>query len=83
MKQKIGQKSVKEQSNRHDLSIISFLLRVVIISFNHNFDIGLRVLFSTVEAGSSLGLWVGLSALGIYDLACKAGFNTLFKKFKQ
>ena len=26
-----------------------------------------------VEAGSSLGLWIGLSALGVFDLLVKVG----------
>ena len=36
-----------------------------------------------VEAGSSLGLWVGLSALGVYDLIFKAGSSCLFLIMKR
>ena len=36
-----------------------------------------------VEAGSSLGLWVGFSALGVYDLIIEAGSSCLVLIFKR
>ena len=38
-----------------------------------------------VEVGSSLGLWIGLSALGVFDLLLKAGAiaKTVLAKYKS
>ncbi len=45
--------------------MVKTLLIIDFISFNDNFGRDLIVILSTVEAGSSLGLWIGLSALGV------------------
>ena len=68
-------KHSKRQEDRFRRTVLSFQKRVKVTKYLNAygfFDL-------MVEAGSSLGLWIGLSALGLFDLLLQVG-NVVRKK---
>ena len=63
-----------ELSNFHT-TVLSFQKRVKVTKYLNAYGLVDLV----VEAGSSLGLWIGLSALGVFDLFMQAGDALLTK----
>ena len=61
--------------------VLSFHKRVKVTRYMNSYDMFDLV----VEAGSSLGLWIGLSALGVFDLLLQAGGSVMerVKKMKR
>ena len=66
-------------SNKHSL-YLQLSPQVQVKEYHEAYD----VFDLVVEVGSSLGLWIGLSALGVFDLLLKAGAiaKTVLGKYK-
>ena len=68
----------KEQGELMQMTVLSFQRRVKVTKYIKAYGMFDLV----VEAGSSLGLWIGLSAIGVFDLLLHAG-DVVIKKFRK
>ena len=67
-----------EQGEMMQMTVLSFQKRVKVTKYLKAYGLFDLV----VEAGSSLGLWIGLSAIGVFDLLLHAG-DVVIKKFRK